>query len=59
MKRIEVQALVCTDSQSGGSRNCFAPAAAEPVSRVFKVRLLDLTLLYYLDMIVPVAEFGN
>ena len=43
LKRIEEQALMCTDSESGGSRNCFAPA--EPVSRVFKVRLPDFTLL--------------
>ena len=43
INRIEEQALVCTDSESGGSRECVAPA--EPVPRVFKVRLPDLTLL--------------
>ena len=44
INRIEEQALVCTDSESGGSRECVAPA--EPVSRVlFEVRLPDLTLL--------------
>ena len=30
INRIEEQALVCTDSESGGSRECVAPA--EPVS---------------------------